>query len=395
MSSAFFRRVGKKLEKNNCRVSRINLCIGDWIFWNGKDSYNFRGKISDWKEFIENFLNTNKVTHIILVGEQRKYHNTAIQSAKKIGVNIIVTDFGYLRPDWIAMERDGMNGTSLIPQNINDILSINKNLPETDLCTTYSDSEFNMISRDVVYSFSNLIDFIFFPHYIRSDNRPNPAKGFFFSLIKWIKLLYYYNKTKRFTNYIESGNLNFFLYAMQLEHDFQIVKYSQYDNLIEPLKEIIESYAKNCSRDVSLIIKNHPCDLGIRKWEKIIKKIAKEYNVENFIYFVDGGTSLDKFLKHSKGLITVNSTSGLRALQLDCPVKTLSQAVYNINGMTYQGKLDDFWKNMTKPLSKNIDAFINVLALKYHIRGVFFKEPGMSNGIYEFTNKLINDDVGI
>ena len=133
MQSSFFKRVGENLVARNCRVSRINFCLGDWIFWGGKNSYQFRGRISEWNDYIEHFLDANKVTDIVLVGEQRRYHDSAIKAAKERGVRVVVTDFGYLRPDWIAIEQDGMNGSSLLPRDIDRIHAINDNLPQVNL----------------------------------------------------------------------------------------------------------------------------------------------------------------------------------------------------------------------------------------------------------------------
>ena len=395
MQSSFFKRVGKNLAARNCRISRINFCLGDWIFWGGKNSYSFRGRIFEWKNYIENFLDENEVTDIVLVGEQRRYHDVAIKAAKERGIRVIVTDFGYLRPDWIAIEQDGMNGSSLLPRDINQIHEINNNLSQVNLGPVFHDGEVNRILCDLVYSFSTSADFLFFPHYVRSDMRPNPLKGLFYSLIKWIKLLVNYSATKKFTDRVAMGDMSFFLFAMQLEHDFQIVKYSPYNDLIEPIEEVMRSYSAHCGKEQNLIFKNHPCDLGMRNWKMIIGKLAKKYGIENRVFFVDGGTSLDKLLKHCNGLVTVNSTSGLRAIQLGYPVKTLSTAIYNMSGLTFQGSLDDFWKNATKPDQSNVSAFINVVASKLHIRGVFFNEPGMSNGINDFAEKLYSRNVGI
>jgi len=395
MQSSFFRRVGCLLEKDNCRVSRINLCLGDWIFWNKKNSYNFTGHYSEWYDYIEKFYDEKQITDIVLVGEQRKYHKEAIEAARKRDIRVIVTDFGYLRPDWIALEQDGMHGNSRLPRDINTITAMNENLPVLSLDKIYSDSEIQIIINDMVYSIATIIDFIFFPHYIRSDMRKSPMKEFFFSCIKWIKLVLFFNKKKKFINLIKSGTSPFYLFAMQLEHDFQIVAYSQYNDLTEPLRETIKSFAENCSDDISLVVKNHPCDFATKNWRKIVHSLACEYRVQDRVFFIDGGTSIDIFLKRCRGLITVNSTSGIRAIQLHCPVKALSGSIYNMNGLTYQGDLDQFWSNSHRPDAGNVDAFINVIAAKLHVRGVFFKEPGMSNGIKEFADKLSRQDIGI
>ncbi len=64
-------------------------------------------------------------------------------------------------------------------------------------------------------------------------------------------------------------------------------------------------------------------------------------------------------------------------------------------GLTYQGSLDDFWKNTELPNKENVDSFINVIANKLHVRGVFFKEPGMTHGIKDFAEKLAMQTVGL
>jgi capsular polysaccharide export protein len=395
MQSSFFKRVGDNLTAKNCRVSRINFCLGDWIFWSGKNSVSFRGRISDWKDYIDSFLDANGVTDIILVGEQRKYHDAAIIAAKERGVRVVATDFGYLRPDWIAIELNGMNGSSLLPRNIEQIHQINNNLSQVDLGPVFDDGEIKRILCDLVYSFSTLVDVLFFPYYVQSDMRPQPAKGLFYSFIKWGKLLINYSSTKKFVDLVGEGETSFFLFAMQLEHDFQIVKYSHYNDLIEPIEEVVYSFSKLGNNESKLIFKNHPCDLGIRNWKVIIAQLAMKYGIDDRVYFIDGGVSLDKLLKNCSGLVTVNSTSGLRSLQLGCPVKSLSSAIYSMPGLTFQGDLDDFWEKPIKPDQNNVAAFVNVIASKLHIRGLFFNEPGMSGGIRDFADKLVSRNVGI
>ena len=395
MQSSFFKRVGDNLTAKNCRVSRINFCLGDWLFWSGKNSVSFRGRISDWKDYIDSFLDANGVTDIILVGEQRKYHDAAIIAAKERGIRVVATDFGYLRPDWIAIELNGMNGSSLLPRNIEQIHQINNNLSQVDLGPVFDDGEIKRILCDLVYSFSTLVDVLFFPYYVQSDMRPQPAKGLFYSFIKWGKLLINYSSTKKFVDLVGEGETSFFLFAMQLEHDFQIVKYSHYNDLIEPIEEVVYSFSKLGNNESKLIFKNHPCDLGIRNWPVIIAQLAMKYGIDDRVYFIDGGVSLDKLLKNCSGLVTVNSTSGLRSLQLGCPVKSLSSAIYSMPGLTFQGDLDDFWEKPIKPDQNNVAAFVNVIASKLHVRGLFFNEPGMSGGIRDFADKLVSRNVGI
>jgi capsular polysaccharide export protein len=76
------------------------------------------------------------------------------------------------------------------------------------------------------------------------------------------------------------------------------------------------------------------------------------------------------------GVITVNSTSGIRALQLGKPVKVLGQAIYDVVGLTHQGEIDDFWQRPMPPDGVLLDSFIKVLASKFQVRGTFFSHLG-------------------
>ena len=63
---------------------------------------------------------------------------------------------------------------------------------------------------------------------------------------------------------------------------------------------------------------------------------------------LDGG-SLDELVQHALGMVTVNSTAGLHALQMSCPVITLGQAVYDVPDLTFQGELDEFGNDRGDP----------------------------------------------
>ena len=395
MQSSFFRRVGELLACKNCRVSRINLCAGDWLFWHGRHCENYSGTPAAWSDYIGSFLEEKGVTDLVLVGEQRRYHKEAVQAAKARGIKVIVTDFGYLRPDWIALEEQGMNGDSLLPKDFTQIAAMGHDLPAASLEPVSADSEARMIFNDVVYYCANLLGWSFFPHYVRSDMRPNPFKGYCYSVMKWLRLGYDYRRTRDFVAAAEAGSYDYFLFAMQLEHDFQIVAYSRYVDMIEPLREVMQSFSAYGPEDCRLIIKNHPCDLGIRGWRKIIAGMASEYNLEGRVHFVDGGTAIDRLAGRACGLVTVNSTAGLRALQLGCPVKTLDQAIYSMKGLTWQESLDTFWSQVQPPDRQRVALFIKVIATKLHVRGVFFKEPGLTCGVNAFAEKLVRQDVGL
>jgi capsular polysaccharide export protein len=135
-------------------------------------------------------------------------------------------------------------------------------------------------------------------------------------------------------------------------------------------------------------------DTGVKDWERLIVQWASGEGISDRIDFFDGG-NLDEMIRGAQGMITVNSTAGIRALQLGCPVMILGDAIYDIDGMTDRGALDHYWKQPHEPDRELVDAFIKLMAHTVLVRGVFFNEPGMSAAVGETVRRLYEGKVGV
>jgi len=93
-------------------------------------------------------------------------------------------------------------------------------------------------------------------------------------------------------------------------------------------------------------------------------------------------------------VVTVNSTTGMRALQLGRPLVVLGQAVFDVPGMTHQGGLDSFWTQATAPDASLVRDFLKAVAAALQIRGVFFEEEGLRLAAQEAARRLLCDCVG-
>jgi capsular polysaccharide export protein len=74
-------------------------------------------------------------------------------------------------------------------------------------------------------------------------------------------------------------------------------------------------------------------------------------------------------------VVTINSSAGLEALLAGCPVKTLAPAIYDIDGMTYQRSLDEFWSTPKAPDEELVRQFVTALAAVTQVRGRFTMMP--------------------
>lgn len=116
-SSFYMEQVARRLLAHHHRVSRINLHFGDRLFWR-LPADNYRGNLAGFRAYIARRLDADPVTHLFLLGDQRPHHRIAIEEAQARGVAIVCTEFGYLRPDWLVLERDGMSTFSRMPREL-------------------------------------------------------------------------------------------------------------------------------------------------------------------------------------------------------------------------------------------------------------------------------------
>jgi len=393
LPSPFFSRVGKRLSERGCKVTGMNLCVGDQLFWRGANTVNYRGRPADWPDFIADFFDNNAVTDIVLVGEQRSYHKHAIALAKARNIRVTVTDFGYLRPDWMVFERDGMGGDSLFPKDAQSILDLAAAAPEPDLTQKYTDHFWTMAWGDILYHLANFFYFFLFPFYRRPYKRNHPLVHYF-SIGR--RILFagrgHRHAAARLAQ-LKAEQARFFLLPLQLENDFQIVTYSSFDSLEEAIWLVLASFAKSARPTDRLLVKVHPLDPGLKNWKKRIYQRASELGVVDRLDYFDGG-NLDEILRACAGVITVNSTVGIRALQLGCPVMTLGQAIYHVPGLSCQEPLDRFWNDAVPPSPVMVNAFINAVCNTLQIRGVFYGEPGLSAAVDQAADRLWKRNVG-
>ena len=128
-----------------------------------------------------------------------------------------------------------------------------------------------------------------------------------------------------------------------------------------------------------LAIKLHPLDNGWTPWEALIAEAAQ--GIEDRIVYLDGG-DLDAMLARSAGCVVINSTVGLTALTLGAPVKALGTAIYDLENLTFQGDLDAFWGDATKPDAARLDLFLRALTAAIQVPGGFDgtgAKPGAAN----------------
>jgi capsular polysaccharide export protein len=389
--SPFFSDLAEALQSQGHRTLRVNLNFGDRLFWRGP-AIDYRGSLRRWPSVVAKILETEKVTDLLLLGEQRPHHRAAIAAADRLGIRVTVFDYGYLRPDWITCEPDGMSALSRFPREMEAVRALAKATSPHETGALYADAFGRQARAHLTYDFLSSAMGWLYPGY-RSHQIYPPAVNYAGT---GLRLLMRKRRNRAAGQAIEAlarSGRPVFLFAMQMEVDYSIRAYSRFDGMDEPLKLALDSFLAHAPKDAVLVVKLHPLDPGIRLWKSWLRRetARRDPSACDRVVFIDGG-SLDRLLTVARGAVMVNSTVGLAALQAGVPVVALGAAIYDIPGLSWQDGLDEFWANAAPPDPQNVADFIRALAGTVQLRGVFYTEPGLSAAVKATAARLSNPE---
>jgi capsular polysaccharide export protein len=374
--SPFFSRLADQLMADGHAVFKINFNAGDVAYWGDKKSVNFRGRPQDLREILDGMYRDCAITDQILFGDRRPIHRVAVEHAEVFGIRTHVFEEGYFRPHWVTLEREGVNGHSLLPRDPDWFWAVGGDLPASQPVEAFRSPFSVRAAHDVAYHLAGVANPLLFPHYQTHAPIIAPVEylGYArrFTLLRWWK-----PRDAKLIADLVASNKPYFVLPLQLSSDAQIRDHSRFANMEEVIEFVIESFARHAPSASRLVIKNHPLDMGLTGYERVIARLAKEFDVLGRIDYLESG-DLDLLVRHAQGLVTVNSTVGGVSLGLDCPTTTLSDPIYNLPGLTFQAGLDDFWQQGEPPNRELFRRFRNTVVYATQINGGFYCGKGIA-----------------
>ena len=313
--SPFFAEVAAGLRALGHATHRINLCLGDRLFWRGPGAVDFRGRPADWPGFVAGFMDRHAVTDLVLLGEQRPWHRAAIAAAHARGIAVTVTDFGYLRPDWIVLERDGMGAESRFPRDPAAIRALAARCPDPPPPGRRYQDDFPRQARwDVLFHLASALPFGGgYPHYETwLLDHPVPAY-----LGTGLRLLRRGRDTRRAAALLArlraTTGAPLYAFAMQMENDYSLRAYSDFPDMDAALALAIGSFARHAPPGAHLMAKVHPLDPGLKAWGRRLARMAAAAGVAGRVHLLDGALPMEPVTEACRGLVTVNSTAAIQA----------------------------------------------------------------------------------
>lgn len=366
----FFNALGSLLEARGHGVARINFNVGDTLMWRAKKAWNFRGPINELAGFLGQLVERHDFTDFVMLGDTRPIHEAALSLANSHRLRQHIFEEGYFRPHWLTLERNGINGNSKLPKDPQWYRDVGERIPVNPSVESVSNSIPVLAAWELAYHLPNILNPILFPRY--RTHRPVISPIEFTGWAWRFSRMPYFEWCDRQTiTTLISGKQPFFVFPLQLNGDSQITHYSPFARIEDAIQYVMRSFARHSAESTILVIKNHPLDTGLVDFESIARNAAREFAIEGRYLYLESG-SMDTLIKCASGIVTINSTVGNTALELDCPVMALGSAVYAIEGLVSGGVLDEFWKNPQPPDSSLYKLFKRTALFATQINGGFY-----------------------
>lgn len=384
----FFRKLVCKLREKGARAFKINFNGGDEWYSRGIDATAFTGQESEWAPFLRQFIEDNKVSSICVYGDCRRYHRAAKLVADELGLGFYAFEEGYIRPNHLTFERNGVNGYSEIAIDGLPTWQDKEIEPEVVVGGTL----FNRARYCITYYNVAYLKRSKFSHY-KHHRSFSPI----YEAACWLRALgrHYAYRLSEFSvqdRLVKQLSGRYFLVPLQVYNDAQIQFHSPYDDMEDFIRQLMMSFAEHAAPDDLLVFKHHPMDRGHSHYGHFIELLEVALGLEGRIVYCHD-LHLPTLLDHAKGVITINSTTALSAFYHKASVKVMGDAFYDIEGLCSQQELADFWQ---KPEAIDYELYLrlrNFLANHGQVNGSYYRKHELS--VDAVMDEMLNNGIAM
>lgn len=416
----FFSNLAHDLRLAGAQVFKVNFNAGDWLFY-PRSAHGFKGSLEEWHRELPSLLTQHRIDAVLLFGDCRPIHANVRALAESRGIAVGVFEEGYLRPDYVTFEPVGVNGHSVFHQDLADWLKnqTTQEVPQAANADVADESQavldrssppaapempahqavgngyWNAASWGMLYFFASWAGYLFWNNALH--HRPLTIWDGLWWLLSFARKAYFRWTEKGVQEKLEGEwRRKFFLIPLQVHNDAQITVHSDYESVCGFIDHVMRSFAGALLRenqpdkqlplnaqsvqDDVLVFKHHPMDRGHRNYGKAVRLLTKRHGLQGKVLYIHD-QHLPSLLKACKGVVLVNSTTGLSALGHGAPVKVCGSALYDLPGITFQGRLNDFWfeARSALPCAEMLQRFKAALVTRTQLNGSFYRKlPGVA-----------------
>lgn len=369
----FFRNFARDLEKLGASVSKINFNGGDWLFY-PSGSRAFKGTLEQWPAYLRNAVKNWRINAIVLYGDCRPVHEEAFKLREELGVDIYTFEEGYIRPDYVTLEKGRANWFSNLPRT--PIAYLNGPAYDAGEEMPVGYSFLHLAVCGTLYHAAAAVLSPLFPH--NTYHRGIGACEWWPQIRSFWRKLVYERKERGVLERLENELAGkYFLVPLQVNSDSQIRRHSEFSEggMEAFIRHVLKSFAAHAPEDAHIVFKHHPMDRGYHDYSLFMKRAEREYGLEGRLVYVHD-LNLPSLINHSRGVVVVNSTVGLSAIMHGRPVKTCGKAMYDMPGLTAQFSLDEFWRRAgeSAPDGNLVRRYRAAVIARTQINGNFYRK---------------------
>jgi len=392
----FFEHLKRAFEQQGCKVLKVNFNAGDWLSCRGRAILNFNGSPQAWGDWLDAFLQRSRPAAIVLFGDSRPYHRIAIAVAARSGIPVWCLEEGYARPHFVTCELGGNNGSSPLRHAFEgERRGTARALRPVSLVT--GNLFRAMAFHATAYAVAKMLGAPFF-----LGNSAHRHRGLTSETLLWSrnfcrKIINYHANQSFLQNLIEHFEKRYFVVALQVHDDLHLLRHGRGWTMERLITETIQSFARHAAPEHRLVLKVHPMDRGHRSYRAFANRLAALCNCTDRVHVIDDG-SIGLLIRHALGVVTVNSTSGLLALNHGKPLLALGDAIYTHQGLTMDGTagseaMDRFWRFRTCPDHQRVKFFMRRMHEDSLINGSFYLRDWFAATSEQIVSRVRNNVV--
>lgn len=356
----FYDRLTRWLHAGGAEARRVVFQGGDEQDCQLLKPTSYRGTLDAWPAFLATLIEQSGIDCVVLFGQSRLYHEKALELARALGLPTIVLEEGYFRPGFLTMELDGVNGYSttlqryawkpmaLVQSDTSSSVALNGIEPHT------SRHHFQKMAwhaaRHYIAMHRSRADY---PHYVH-HRHDDPYHYLGYWARSWRRKLVARSSDYRFQSWLFKNSPAYFFVPLQHDGDAQISHHSPFDQNADFIIRVMRSFAEHAPTGAMLVFRQHPQSRGGGGHAGLIFSLATELGVRHRVHHLVEGDTPD-IAERAAGVVLINSTVGLQALERGAPVMALGEALYKHPQLTFSGDLDAFWKQ-ARPADKAATA---------------------------------------
>jgi len=338
--------------RQGAQVRRVAFQGGDVHDSQVLKPITFQQSPQDWPRFLSQLLQAHQIDCVVLFGQSRLYHRAAIDLCKTQGIAVVVLEEGYFRPGYITMELDGVNGFSQTLGRYTWVPTSGATAITPDISPSHFQKMAWQASRHYQAMWQARHEFAHYQHHRIS----NPIYYARYWRRSWLRKIKHLRPSHRLQQqlFAQKDNKPYYFVPLQHDGDAQIVHHSDFANNAEFVMRVMQSFAQHAPAHSLLVFRQHPHVRGGPGHGELIVGLAQELGIAQRVHHLIEGDTPD-LAEHSAGVVLINSTVGLQALERGAPLMVLGDALYKQPQLSFMGELDQFWQQ-AKPASPEITA---------------------------------------